>query len=49
MLPVVEGLGIYVSKVDDRSRGWREGSFFDSYYTKSATPFLGLLHFTRTV
>ena len=23
-----------VSKVSDRSRGWPEGSLFDSYYTK---------------
>ena len=35
-----------VSKVGDLSQGWHKGSLFNSYYTKSATPFLGLLHFT---
>ena len=38
------------SKLGDRSRGWTEGSLFDSYYTEvygeGATPFLGLLHFS---
>ena len=36
--------------VDDCSRGWPEGSLFNSYYTEvleeGATPFPGLLHFT---
>ena len=38
-----------VSKVCDCCRGWPEGSFFDSYYTKvsGATPFPGFLHFIR--
>ena len=31
-------------QVGDCSRGWPEGSLFNSYYT--ATPFPGLLHFT---
>ena len=38
-----------VSKVGDCSRGWPEGSFFDSYYTKvlgGATLFPRLLNFT---
>ena len=34
------------SKVSDHSRGWPEGSLFDSYNTKVSTPFPGLLHFT---
>ena len=36
------------SKVSDHSRGWPEGSLFDSYYRvgEGATPFPGLLHFT---
>ena len=25
---------LYISKVSDHSRGWPEGSLFDSYYTK---------------
>ena len=32
-----------ISKVGDRSRGWPEGSLFDSYYTH----FAELLHFTN--
>ena len=36
-----------VNKVGDYSRGWPEGSLFNSYYTevKSATPFPRLFHF----
>ena len=38
---------IYISKVGEHSRGWPEGSLFDSYYTgEGATPSPGLLHFT---
>ena len=40
-------------KVGDHSRGWLEGSFFNSYYTevygKGTNPFPGLLHFTLDV
>ena len=39
-----------ISKVGDLSRGWAEGSLFNSYYTevlgRGATPSPGLLHFT---
>ena len=35
-----------LSKVGDHSRGWPKVSLFNSYYTKGATPFPGLLHFT---
>ena len=38
------------SKVGDHSRGWPEGSLFDSLLhqgvAEGATPFPGLLHFT---
>ena len=34
-----------VSKIGDRSRERPEGSLFNSYYTKGASPFPGLLHF----
>ena len=41
---------IYISKVGDHSRGWPEGSLFDSLLHQGvgegATPFPGLLHFT---
>ena len=41
---------IKVSKVGDHSRGWPEGSLFDSLLHQGvgegATPFPGLLHFT---
>ena len=40
----------FISKVGDHSRGWPEGSLFDSLLHQSvgegATPFPGLLHFT---
>ena len=46
-------LSVYIkvkSKVGDHSRGWPEGSLFDSLLHqcvgKGATPFPGLLHFT---
>ena len=32
--PVAVTIYIYKSKVSDHSRGWPEGSLFDSYYTK---------------
>ena len=39
-----------LSKVDDHSRGWPEGSLFDSLLHQGVgegtTPFPGLLHFT---
>ena len=39
-----------ISKVGDHSRGWPEGSLFDSLphqgVGEGATPFPGLLHFT---
>ena len=42
-------LVVYISKVGDHSRGWPEGSLFDSLLHQgvgeSATPFPGLLHF----
>ena len=31
---VLQGDIVKVSKVGDHSRGWPEGSLFDSYYTK---------------
>ena len=41
---------IHLSKVGDHSRGWPEGSLFDSLLHQGvgegATPFPGLLHFT---
>ena len=38
---------IYVSKVGDLSRGWPEGSLFDSWGVgEGATSFPRLLHFT---
>ena len=41
------GLEFHVCTINgDRSRGWPDGSLFDSYYTKGATTLLGLLHFT---
>ena len=48
--PIYIYIYIYKSKVGDHSRGWPEGSLFDSLLHQGvgegATPFPGLLHFT---